>query len=138
MSSYLNFYVVPNEESKPLNIYSITRNNEFYRAFQDSIIPVFAGIDETKYTELTIENIDRVISMYSEEVNKWEKQYQIKSDIVEKLTKVEEETIDELVQTRESLDEMNDVLKELKFVQNLVHEIYSGYTDFKKVLINIS
>lgn len=144
MSSYLNFYVVPKKkykvdgkESKPLCIFSISRNNEIYQAFQDSISPVFIGMEEIHYTELTAEKMKQVVDDYSTEVKRMEKQYQNKCDIVEKLTKVEEETIDELVHTKEYLDEITDALKELNFIYGIVHDISIGCGDFEKVLINV-
>lgn len=144
MSSYLNFYVVPKKEykingkeSEPLHICSISRNNEIYQAFQESISPVFVGMEETHYTELTAEKMKQVVSDYSTEVKRMEKQYQNKCDIIEKLTKVEEETIDELVHTKEYLDEITDALKELNFINDIVYDISIGCSDFEKVLINV-
>ena len=144
MSSYLNFYVVPKKkykingkESEPLHIYSISRNNEIYQAFQESISPVFVGMEEIHYTELTAEKMKQVVDDYSTEVRRMEKQYQNKCDIIEKLTKVEEETINELVQTKEYLDEMSDTLKELNFINGVVYDISIGCSDFEKVLINV-
>lgn len=144
MSSYLNFYVVPKKEYKindkelePLHIYSISRNNEIYQAFQESISPVFVGMEEIHYTELTAEKMKQVVDDYSTEVKRMEKQYQNKCDIIEKLTKVEEETINELVQTKEYLDEMADALKELNFINDIVYNISIGCSDFEKVLINV-
>lgn len=144
MSSYLNFYVVPKKkykingkESEPLHIYSISRNNEIYQAFQESISPVFVGMEEIHYTELTVEKMKQVVDDYSTEVKRMEKQYQNKCDIIEKLTKVEEETINELVQTKEYLDEMADALKELNFINDIVYDISIGCSDFEKVLINV-
>lgn len=144
MSSYLNFYIVPKKEykingkeSEPLHICSISRNNEIYQAFQESISPVFVGMEEIHYTELTAEKMKQVVDDYSAEVKRMEKQYQNKCDIIEKLTKVEEETIDELVLTKEYLDKMSDALKELNFIYGIIYNISIGCSDFEKVLINV-
>ena len=86
MSSYLTFYLVPkktrkkygydenegNTETeeeistgKPLVLFSFSRNNDVYQAYNNSLNPAYAGMEE-KYTEVTYEDSQKVVNDFEE------------------------------------------------------------------------
>lgn len=137
MSSYLNIYLVKKENSKdsPLLFMSFSRNHPIYRAIEETITPIWAG-NEDAYTELTYKNLtecintlDTFINNIVSKINEYEKAVlkNPKSDIIE-----------QLVEYKELYKEMEENNHNLIFIRWFTDDITKGYSDFSKVLCNIT
>lgn len=137
MSSYLNIYLKrkKNPEGSPLLFMSFSRNHPIYRAVVEAIAPVWAG-NEDIYTELTYDNLtecintlDTDISNLVNKINEYEKAVlkNPKSDIIE-----------QLVEYKELYKEMENDNSNLVFIRCFTDDITKGYSDFSKVLCNIT
>ena len=137
MSSHLNIYLVKKESSKdsPLLFMSFSRNHPIYKAIEETITPIWAG-NEDAYTELTYENLtecintlDTFINNLVSKINEYEKAVlkNPKSDIIE-----------QLVEYKELYKEMEENNHNLTFIRWFTDDITKGYSDFSKVLCNIT
>lgn len=137
MSSYLNIYLVKKESSKdsPLLFMSFSRNHPIYKAIEETIAPVWAG-NKNVYTELTYDNLtecintlDTFINNLVSKINEYEKAIlkNPKSDIIE-----------QLVEYKELYKEMEENNHNLTFIRWFTDDITKGYSDFSKVLCNIT
>ncbi len=156
MSSYLTFYLVPKKTRKkydfnkddghteievelstgtPLVLVSYSRSNEIYRAFNETLNPAYAGMEE-KYTELTMDGCKRVIEDLESEIKSTEKRLAINYKML-KEGGYSSELWQEIHSTEEYLSEQKETLDEVKYISRLVYECTKGYNDFEKVLINI-
>lgn len=137
MSSYLNIYLKrkENPEGSPLLFMSFSRNHPIYRAVVDAIAPVWAG-DGDKYTELTYDNLTECINSLDEETN------HIVNKIVEYekavLKNPKSDIIEQLVEYKELYKEMENDNSNLVFIRWFTDDITKGYSDFSKVLCNIT
>ena len=137
MSSYLNIYLVKKESSKdsPLLFMSFSRNHPIYRAVVEAIAPVWAG-DKDVYTELTYENLTECINTLDTDI----------SNLISKNTEYEKailknpksDIIEQLVEYKELYNEMEDNNSNLVFMRWFTDDITKGYSDFSKVLCNIT
>lgn len=137
MSSYLNIYLKrkENPDGSPLLFMSFSRNHPIYRAVVEAIAPVWAG-NEDKYTELTYDNLTECINTLDTDIgnlvnkiNEYEKAVlkNPKSDIIE-----------QLVEYKELYKEMENDNSNLVFIRWFTDDIIKGYSDFSKVLCNIT
>lgn len=152
MSSYLNIYLVPkskketkkdeikenetkqNNKQEPLLFCSFSRNNSFYQALNENMNIVFIGNDkEFHYTELTRENLQEVINIAEKDLNKLKE----KKHIYELKAK-DDESIMTLADFTEYYNEELENFHNLCFFSVLLSDILSDYTNFEKVLCNIS
>lgn len=137
MSSYLNIYLKrkENPEGSPLLFMSFSRNHPIYRAVVEAIAPVWAG-NEDKYTELTYDNLTECINSLDEETN------HIVNKIVEYekavLKNPKSDIIEQLVEYKELYKEMENDNSNLVFIRWFTDDITKGYSDFSKVLCNIT
>ena len=137
MSSYLNIYLVKKESSKdsPLLFMSFSRNNPIYRAVVEAVDPVWAG-DEDIYTELTYENLTECIDTLDEEIN------HIVNKIIEYekavLKNPKSDIIEQLIEYKEIYKEIEENNHNLVFIRWFTDDITKGYSDFSKVLCNIT
>ena len=137
MSSYLNIYLVKKESSKdsPLLFMSFSRNHPIYRAIEETIAPVWAG-NEDAYTELTYENLTECINTLDTFIN----------NLVSKISEYEKavlknpksDIIEQLVEYKELYKEMEENNHNLIFIRLFTDDIIKGYSDFSKVLCNIT
>ena len=137
MSNYLNIYLKrkENPEGSPLLFMSFSRNHPIYRAVVEAIAPVLAG-DENIYTELTYDNLtecintlDIDISNLVNKINEYEKTV---------LKNPESDIIEQLVEYKELYKEMENDNSNLVFMRWFTDDIIKGYSDFSKVLCNIT
>lgn len=156
MSSYLTFYLVPKKTRKkydfnkddgsteievelstgtPLVFLSYSRSNEIYQAFNETLNPAYAGMEE-KYTELTIGNCDLVITELEKEIRSTEKRLKINYKML-KEGGYSSELWEDIHSMEEYLEEQQSTLEEVKNIRNIVYECTEGYNDFEKVLINV-
>ena len=137
MSSYLNIYLKrkENPEGSPLLFMSFSRNHPIYRAIVEAIAPVWAG-DEDVYTELTYENLTECINTLDEETN------HIVNKIIEYekavLKNPKSDIIEQLIEYKEIYKEIEENNHNLVFIRWFTDDITKGYSDFSKVLCNIT
>lgn len=137
MSSYLNIYLVKKESSKdsPLLFMSFSRNHPIYRAVVEAIAPVWAD-NEDDYTELTFDNLTECINSLDEETN------HIVNKIVEYekavLKNPKSDIIEQLIEYKEIYKEIEENNHNLVFIRWFTDDITKGYSDFSKVLCNIT
>ena len=137
MSSYLNIYLKrkENPEGSPLLFMSFSRNHPIYRAIVEAIAPIWAG-DEDVYTELTYENLTECIDTLDEEIN------HIVNKIVEYekavLKNPKSDIIEQLIEYKEIYKEIEENNHNLVFIRWFTDDITKGYSDFSKVLCNIT
>ena len=137
MSSYLNIYLKrkENPDGSPLLFMSFSRNHPIYRAIVEAIAPVWAG-DEDIYTELTYENLTECIDTLDEEIN------HIVNKIIEYekavLKNPKSDIIEQLIEYKEIYKEIEENNHNLVFIRWFTDDITKGYSDFSKVLCNIT
>ena len=137
MSSYLNIYLKrkENPEGSPLLFMSFSRNHPIYRAIVEAIAPVWAG-DEDVYTELTYENLTECIDTLDKEIN------HIVNKIIEYekavLKNPKSDIIEQLIEYKEIYKEIEENNHNLVFIRWFTDDITKGYSDFSKVLCNIT
>ena len=137
MSSYLNIYLKrkENPEDSPLLFMSFSRNNPIYRAIVEAIAPVWAG-NEDVYTELTYGNLTECIDTLDEEIN------HIVNKIIEYekavLKNPKSDIIEQLIEYKEIYKEIEENNHNLVFIRWFTDDITKGYSDFSKVLCNIT
>ena len=156
MSSYLTFYIVPKKtikkysysqengnteteikvsEGLPLTLMSYSRSNDVYQAYYETLNPAYAGMEE-KYTEVTHEDAQRVVTEFEREIKSTEQRLAINYKML-KEGGYSSELWEEIHSSESYLAEQKASLEELKFISNLIYEITEQYGDFEKVLINI-
>lgn len=156
MSSYLSFYIVPKlskkkydynkddgnteveiklSEGLPLLLFSYSRNNDVYQAYNETLNPAYAGMEE-KYTEVSYEDAQKVVREYENDIKKSEQRLAINYKIL-KEGGYSSELWEEIHSEENYILEQKNTLEELKFIANLVYEITSTWSDFDKVLINV-
>lgn len=137
MSSYLNIYLKrkENSDSSPLLFMSFSRNHPIYRAVVEAIAPIWAG-NEDAYTELTYDNLTECINSLDKETN------HIVNKIVEYekavLKNPKSDIIEQLIEYKEIYKEMEENNHNLTFIRWFTNDIINGYSDFSKVLCNIT
>ena len=137
MSSYLNIYLKrkENPDDSPLLFMSFSRNHPIYRAIVEAIAPVWAG-NEDVYTELTYENLTECIDTLDEEIN------HIVNKIIEYekavLKNPKSDIIEQLIEYKEIYKEIEENNHNLVFIRWFTDDITKGYSDFSKVLCNIT
>ena len=156
MSSYLTFYLVPKKTKKrydynkddgsseievelstgtPLAFLSYSRGSEIYQAFNETLNPAYAGMEE-KYTELTTADCDLVITELEKEIKSTEKRLKINYKML-KEGGYSSELWEDIHTMEEYLEEQKQILEEVHYISSFVYECINGYNDFEKVLINI-
>lgn len=135
MSSYLTFYIVPKDEnSKPVSLISYSRNNQVYQYFNDTIHPAYIGMEgETQYTELTLEKINEVISELNQDLIKVRKRL----EEYEKHASGNMDIIEEILNQKEWMEELQSTLNTINFIKELVVESTYNWSDYNKILCNI-
>lgn len=151
MSSYLTFYLVPKKSKtkytndgdivvelpqEPLALFSYSRNTNIYQKYYECLNPAYAG-SEDKYTELTLEDALRVIQEFKEEElipakNRLNTLYKIIKE------SYHDDLVSDILSSEEYVKELKLFLNELEQIAIFVKDIYNGYGDFEKVLININ
>lgn len=144
MSSYLNIYLVPKGNSdkpknvplisnKPLLFCSFSRNHPIYSAITEAINVVYAG-NEDVYTQLTEDILrDAVEELDGEIDNLFHKihEYELHSS-------GKKECIEQLIHYKELYNDMLTNAENLNFMKLFISDIDNNYTDFEKVVCNIS
>lgn len=156
MSSYLSFYLVPKKskkrydynkddghteveiklsEGEPLLLMSYSRSSEIYQAYNDTLNPAYCGMED-KYSDLTYEDSKRVITEYEAELKSTEERLKVDYKML-KEGGYSSELWDDIHSMEGYLKEQKENLETLKQISSMVYDIYEGYSDFEKVLINV-
>lgn len=135
MSSYLNIYIQPIQENvDPIKLISYSRNSEVYQAFYEDIHPIYIGDDEIKYTDLFIDDIDRVLYSLNESINNISKRL----NEYEKHASGNVEIIDSIIGLKDYLEELKETSNTINFIRRLVEGASCNFlTGFNKVMCNI-
>lgn len=127
MSSYLNIYAKFKDDSRePLLLVSYTRSSEVYQYFEQEIHPIFMGMDEIKYTDLTFDNTGLVCDALISEIKKLSKRI----EEYEKHAGGNLEIINEIIALKEYKEELKDALSECAFIKMLTGETQYSYTKY--------
>lgn len=135
MSSYLTFYIKTKEEnSKPLHLISYSRNTDIYKYFYENVHPAYIGIDEdTKYSELSVNDIELVIEDMENDISKVKKRI----EEYEKHADGNQEIIEEILNWKEYIEDLEYWLHKVKFIKDLVQEASYSWTSYDKILCNV-
>ena len=134
MSSYLTFYIKTKEEnSKPLHLVSYSRNTEIYQYFYENINPAYIGLEEIKYTELSVSNVDLVINDMLNDIGKARKRI----EEYEKHAGGNQEIIEEILNYKEYIEDLEYWLHKVEFIKDLVQEASYDWTSYDKILCNV-
>lgn len=153
MSSYLNFYLVPQKttnkykngvetevklsEGDPILFLSISRASDVYTAFKESLNVKFIGMgDEPEYQELTTEMIDEVISDWKKDIEDTENTLSVNYKMLNNGAKPED-LWEDIHGLEKYLREQKETLAELIGIRRWVSECLEGYNQIEKVLINV-
>lgn len=127
MSSYLNIYAKFKDDSRePLLLVSYTRSSEVYQYFEQEIHPIFMGMDEIKYTDLTFDNTGLVCDALISEIKKLSRRI----EEYEKHAGGNLEIINEIIALKEYKEELKDALSECAFIKMLTGETQYSYTKY--------
>lgn len=147
MSSYLNFYFLPKRkegdslEPKPLKLASYCRSSEVYQYFYEEINPAYIGNgDEPEYTEISREDVHRVVKRAKADLNRTKESLETKMDAYKKISsslskEATEEAVLEYTTITEFIKELEKTLQYLLCIEDWIADL--KYSDFEKVLINI-
>ena len=156
MSSYLTFYLVPKKTKKqydyskddgrteieielstgkPLRLMTYSRNSDVYQAYYETLNPAYCGMEE-KYTDVTYEDANRVVREFENDIKRTEDTLAVDYKML-KESGYNSDLWEEIQSTEKYLKEQKESLESLKYVADIVREVYDGYNDFEKVLINI-
>lgn len=142
MSSYLNIYVLPKikegQESKKMLLMSVSRANPLYQAINEAgSFYAYTNIGENaeeQFYELTSELINSICQDSIQDIQIAEKRL----NEFEKYATGNMEIIQEIISTKDYLNELNQTYNQLHFISQIVEDAENGFSDFEKVLINIA
>lgn len=150
MSSYLTFFLVPKKSKKrykdgaeeeikltqePLALCSFCRSSDIYQVISEELNPAYAG-NYDKYSEITYLDIKNVCDTYkNEHIETTKRRLETLYKIVR--ATADSDIIDDIMNTEEYLRDCEFILEKLKALRDIIYEVYEGYGDFEKVLINI-
>lgn len=133
MSSYLNIYIVPKKDRTPIEIVSYSRANDIYAAIADVINIPWSG-EKLQYADLSIENINEVIDNIKQDINKVDKR------IIEyeKHANGNADLIEDILSQKEYREELDNVLKRLCFLSDIIYNAKEGFSEVEKVICSIT
>lgn len=133
MSSYLNIYIKAKGNDKPIEIVSWSRSDDIYSAIDDVINIPWSG-EELQYTELTVERINEVIEELKLDIDKADKR------IIEyeKHADGNTELIEEILSQQEYRESLDEVLKRLYFLSDIIYDAKEEFSDVENVLCSIT
>lgn len=138
MSSYLSIYLVPKRKDKEkekkqyLLLTSYSRNSDIYEVFYENIHPVFVG-NEEKYTTLTKESVQSILSDVSEYI----KLSKEKIRLYEKYAGNNSEYIQFIIDERDVLKDYEQTYGDVSFIMNIIRDTSDDYNNFEEVCCNI-
>lgn len=136
MSSYLNFYYVLKEgDSKPLNFMSVSRSSELYSYFHDNLnVPWCGSDDDEKFSKLSRNDVKIVM----DDLNGAIKKTRNRLVEYEKYAGSNPDYIDEILSSKEYIEELEYVLSQVMFFDELLNDIeFNCCNSFKEIVMNI-
>lgn len=142
MSSYLNIYVQSKmkdgQKSKKMLLMSVSRANPLYQAINEAgSFYAYNSIGENteeQFYELTSELVNSICQDSNMEIQIAEKRLHE----YEKYAAGNMEIIQEIISTKDYLNELNQTYNQLRFISQIVEDAKNDFSDFEKVLINIA
>lgn len=133
MSSYFNIYIVPKKDKTPIEIVSYSRSDDIYAAIADVINIPWSG-EELQYADLSVENINEVIDNIKQDINKVDKR------IIEyeKHANGNSDLIEDILSQKEYREGLDDVLKRLRFLSDIIYDAKEGFSEVEKVICSIT
>ena len=138
----MNIYLVPkkekSEKQEPLLFASYSRNTDIYQYFE-VIHPTYIGMNELHYSELTNDKLQEVKNEIKNDIETFERRHKHKLQILRyAVKKPSEDDVHELTEEKEYIHDLKITYNTIDSLVDLLSEINNGYTDFEKVLVNIS
>lgn len=141
MSSYLNIYVQPKmkdgKESKKLLLMSVSRSHPLYQAIDEQgSFYAYTSIGENAeehFYELSSDLISSICQDSNAEIQITEKRL----NEYKKYAGGNLEIIQEIISTKDYLDELKETYNQLCFIKQIVDDVENDFNDFGKVFINI-
>ena len=142
MSSYLNIYVQPKKEAgqepNKMCLCSASRSSKLYQAINEAgyfyAYTTIGGDAEEQFYELTSGLISSICQDSNQEIQVTENRL----NEYEKHAAGNSEIIQEIISTKEYLEELKETYNQLCFIKQVVYDTESGFNDFEKVFINIA
>jgi hypothetical protein len=142
MSSYLNIYVQPKlkdgEEPKKMCLMSVSRSHPLYQAINEAgSFYAYTSIGENaeeRFYELSSDLISSICQDSNAEIQITEKRL----NEYEKYAAGNSEIIQNIISTKEYLEELKETCNELCFLSQIVYDVENDFSDFEKVFINIA
>lgn len=132
MSSYLNIYGVLKEDDRKICIVSYSRSCPIYQTLYENLHIEWAG-NEDRYTELTTEKVNAVLSEVKNQISNLEKRI----NEYEKHANGNMDVINEILNSREYLEELISTREYLYFINDIIDNV--NYSDtLKGIVCNIS
>ena len=133
MSSYLNIYIVPKKDRTPIEIVSYSSADDIYAAISEVINIPWSG-EELQYVDLSIENINEIIDDIKQDINKVDKR------IIEyeKHANGNADLIEDILSQKEYREGLDDVLKRILFLSDIIYDAKAGFSDVEKVICSIT
>lgn len=133
MSSYINIYIVPKKDKTPIEIVSYSRADDIYAAIAD-VINIPWSSEELQYADLSIENINEVIDNIKKDINKVDKR------IIEyeKHANGNADLIEDILSQKEYRESLDEVLKRLYFLSDIIYDAKEEFSDVEKVICSIT
>lgn len=142
MSSYLNIYVQSKikdgSESKKMLLMSVSRSSPLYQAINEAgAFYAYTSIEENveeQFYELESDLINSICQDVNAEIQIAEKRL----NEYEKHAAGNSEIIQEIISTKEYLEELKETYNQLCFIMQIVADVENDFSDFGKVFINIA
>lgn len=142
MSSYLNIYVQPKmkdgKESKKMCLMSFSRSHPLYQAIDEAgSFYAYTSIGENaeeQFYELSSDLINSICQDSNTEIQITEKRL----NEYEKYAAGNSEIIQDIISTKEYLEELKETYNQLCFIRQIVDDVENDFSDFEKVFINIA
>lgn len=133
MSSYLNIYIVPKKDRTPIEIVSYSSADDIYAAISEVINIPWSG-EELQYVDLSIENINEIVDDIKQDINKVDKR------IIEyeKHANGNADLIEDILSQKEYREGLDDVLKRIRFLSDIIYDAKVGFSDVEKVICSIT
>ena len=133
MSSYINIYIVPKKDKTPIEIVSYSRADDIYAAIAD-VINIPWSSEELQYADLSLENINQVIDNIKQDINKVDKR------IIEyeKHANGNADLIEDILSQKEYRESLDEVLKRLYFLSDVIYDAKEEFSDVEKVICSIT
>ena len=147
MSSYLTFYAVPRRKSKEepkerLTLSAYSRGSDIYQYFNENMsIAFFSSESDENYTTITPTDISKVLDDVRKDIQRIKNRMMEYDRIMMAKstdTKSTLESIDEYIETKDWLSELQLCEGMITFLEDIVEETSYSNSSFEEICCNIS